>query len=428
VSGREFAQRVSLFGAPLDSGNRGVEALGRATLDGVLSANPYATITLYDNGWGLRRLHDQNHPGADVELCGVRHSRRLHRPESWARVRASQRLHLRNPVADRIRGSGAVLDISGGDSFSDVYGTRRLKTVLAPKHAALRAGRPLVLLPQTYGPYMAEASRRAASQVVRRASMAWSRDADSHEVLLGLLGADADPRRHRLGVDVAFALDLADPGSALPEPHRSLLAERDDGPVVGVNVSGLLVDDGTAARRFGLRLDYLRLCVELVSRLVADGARVLLIPHVRDRGGAGESDRVAAETVLAALDPATTRRVLVVPDDLDARQVKWVISRCDWFCGARMHATIAALSTGVPVAAVAYTMKFRGVFATCGVQDQVVEARSTSTDDALVQLLAGYSERGDVKVRLGRASAEVVARARAQIADAMDLEPMTLLP
>ncbi len=417
ASDRGPTRRVAFFGAPLDSGNRGVEALGLATLDGIMSADPTCAVTLFDNGWGVRTLEDEQLSGR-VDLCGVRNSRRLHRPESWTRVVASQRLHLPNPVADRIKAADVVMDISGGDSFADVYGPRRLQSVLAAKRAALRAGRPLVLLPQTYGPYIDPSARRAATSVLRRATMAWSRDDDSHAVLLDLLGSEADPTRHRVGVDVAFALTPADPGGRLPRPVRDLLTEDRNVPVVGVNVSGLLVD-GRAAERFGLALDYRRVTEELVTTLLSEGARVVLVPHVRDQGGAGESDIRAAQAVLDALPVALAERVLVAPDDLSAREVKWVISRCDWFCGARMHATIAALSTAVPVAAVAYSMKFRGVFATCGVEDLVVEARSVTTDEAVAQLLHGFRSRDSTRRRLDEVNLAVAARARDQLHDAL---------
>lgn len=411
---------VAFFGAPLDSGNRGVEALGRSTLGAVFGASPSAAVTLFDNGWGVRPLRDGSPHADQVELCGVRNSRRVHRPESWARVSVSQRLGLPNPVADRLRRADLVLDVSGGDSFSDVYGARRLQTVLAPKRAALRAGRPLVLLPQTYGPYRAPEARSAAASVVRRAAMVWSRDQDSHEVLLGLLGADVDPARHRLGVDMAFGLTADDPGEALPDAVRTVL-EDEAAPVVGVNVSGLLVNDPSAHERFGLALDYMQVVTGLVERLVADGSRVLLVPHVRDRAGGGESDHAAAGRVLAALSPAAAAGVRTVPDSLDARQVKWVVARCDWFCGARMHATVAALSTGVPASAVAYSMKFRGVFATCGMEEHVVEARSTTTAEAVERLVQAYTDRNITRQLLARTHPVVVDQARRQLAEAIDM-------
>mgnify|MGYP001402473369 CR=1 FL=1 len=56
----------------------------------------------------------------------------------------------------------AVLDISGGDSFTDLYGPWRFRAILAPKQIAIRARKPLIMLPQTIGPFESKAAVAAA--------------------------------------------------------------------------------------------------------------------------------------------------------------------------------------------------------------------------------------------------------------------------
>lgn len=51
----------------------------------------------------------------------------------------------------------------------------------------------------------------------------------------------------------------------------------------------------------------------------------------------------------------------LVSRDLTAAQYKWVIARCSVFAGARMHATIAAMSSTVPTLLLAYSAKARGI-------------------------------------------------------------------
>src|SRR5690606_17875960 len=137
--------------------------------------------------------------------------------------------------------------LSAGDSFTDLYGPTRLRTVTLPKEAALRAGRPLVLLPQTYGPFTTPAAREVARRIVRSAPVAHARDPWSYAQLRELAGAGAATSRRRDGVDVAFALEPRRPTDAVAAEVERLAA----GPVVGVNVSGLLLDR-EAHVRFGL--------------------------------------------------------------------------------------------------------------------------------------------------------------------------------
>jgi colanic acid/amylovoran biosynthesis protein len=410
--------RLCLAGAPLDTGNRGVEALSRSVLAATAREAPGSAVTVLDNGWGVRA----NSTFADlrVELSGVRRTRRVYRRESWINVRLSQRVRgAGNPVARSLRQCDAVLDISGGDSFTDIYGRGRLQTVLSPKLATLRGRRPLVLLPQTYGPFTERTSWLAAADVVRRAELAIARDEESYAVLVDLAGRNFDPARHRRGVDVAFGLAPRRPRRGKHEALARSLERQRTRPHAGVNISGLLWRDDAAPKSLQLRLDYARVCRDLVEGLVAAGADVLLISHVRDVAHRRESDLAAAEALLASLPTSTAASVRIAPDDLDADEVKWVIAQLDWFSGARMHATIAAMSSGVPASAIGYSMKTRAVFATCGVADEVVDAGTTDTADAVQRLLNAFTRRGEVQATLTRTVPEVVEQATRQLADVL---------
>jgi len=50
-----------------------------------------------------------------------------------------------------------------------------------------------------------------------------------------------------------------------------------------------------------------------------------------------------------------------MPAHFNASQIKQVISQLRCFIGARTHATIAALSTGVPTLSIAYSVKAKGI-------------------------------------------------------------------
>jgi len=407
---------LCLFGAPLDTGNRGVEALGRSVLSGVARSAPGSSVTIFDNGWGVRAVPAE-HGDVRAELCGVRQSRRYYRRESWWNVRTSQHFGgLRSPVAERLRAADAVMDISGGDSFSDIYGPTRLRAILEPKLAALRARRPLVLLPQTYGPFSERGSRQLAQRVVQRASLAFSRDQDSHEALLELLADQVDESRHRAGVDVAFALDPCEASHRLGTSLRQVLDDSPrQRPLVGINVSGLLWD--RTRSNFGLFMDYRATMQRLVERILAAGPDVVLVPHVIDVSEGRESDLRAAVAVRESCPEGEQGRVYLAPDDLNAAEAKWLISCCDWFCGTRMHSTIAALSSGVPTAAIAYSMKTRGVFATCGVSDEVVDARFIGAEEAVETLVDCFARREAVRSQLKNRVPGVVARATKQLAE-----------
>lgn len=399
--------RLCLVGAPLDTGNLGVNALGAATLAGVAARVSDTTVQLFGHERGVtRRFFDVD--DGDIVLLerGLWLSRRVHEPESIYRLYAQ---HLvgggGNPVIRLMRSADAVWDISGGDSFSDIYGQRRFLKVALPKLVACRHAARTVLLPQTYGPFRLPANRSLARRVVLRADEAWARDRDSYERLVDLAGPDFDARRHRQGVDVAFLLPAVRPSLRDDLGVGAWFAE--GRPVVGINVSGLLAASD-AAEQFGLALDHDQAMSALVQRFLDHtDAGVALVPHVL--GDHAESDLSACRRLAASVDDERVR--VLEGRGLDAVGTKWAISQMAWITGARMHATIAALSTATPVTGIAYSPKMLGVFRTCGIEDQVVDARSTATADAVDALWEGYQRRQEIATRLRTYVPETVAEA-----------------
>jgi polysaccharide pyruvyl transferase WcaK-like protein len=153
--------------------------------------------------------------------------------------------------------------------------------------------------------------------------------------------------------------------------------------------------------------------------LVEHGAHIFFVPHVHVPGGGGESDVPAITAVRDLLSPVERQRTTVVPPTLDAAEVKWCISRMDWFVGSRMHATIAALSTLTPTAAYAYSDKTRGVFETCGVGDEVVDARETHGAEAVALLMESFERRNESTVRLRDYVPRTVIASREQLRDVL---------
>ncbi len=390
----------------------GVSALFYSLVGGVSQHLDPVEFVVFDNGLGCRSeiLPLPDGRQIDVIRVGARGGRRYYRPENLTALAFLSRcggLGSRlNRAISLIDSCDAVLDVSGGDSFSDIYGTSRFENIVRPKEIALARNRPLVLLPQTYGPYKRPAVRARAEDVVRGAAMAWARDPDSHAALVDLLGRHYDPDRHLCGVDMAFALPPKPAAKAL-EPDLAAWIDADgrDHPLVGINVSGLIFNDQVAAQaNYGLKADYREVMRRLLERLLQRTAcKIVLVPHVMDQPGHYESDVHACNLLRDSLDGQYRARVLVAPASLDQSEVKWLISRFDWFCGTRMHSTIAALSSGVPTAAISYSDKTRGVFRTCGQERWVIDPRALETDAVVSGVLAAFDGREAARVELSEA-------------------------
>jgi len=387
--------RLGLFGCPLDTGNAGVSALGLSTIKGVLGAGP-AEFTLFDYGMGTRRSEvSVGDRAVPVRLMGVYNSRRYYRTTNITQMLIAARAGLGrlHPVCRELLALDAILDISGGDSFADLYGQRRFTDVTLPKLVAERLGVPLVLLPQTYGPYREAHNRAAAASVVRGARQCWARDEHSFSILRDLLGDSFDARRHRTGVDVAFGLPIVRPNSSIADKLEAHASRHT--LTVGLNVSGLLYNrPGDDTERYGFRSSYREIIDDLLRRLLAiDGVAVILVPHVAPTRAMVDDDAAACEAVVASLGTTDAARVLSLPRGLSASELKWCIGRCAWFCGTRMHSTIGAISQGIPTTAIAYSDKTLGVFATAGVAECVVDPRRDDGPEVVSRIMDGFSGR-----------------------------------
>ncbi len=409
---------IALFGAAPDTGNLGVTALSQSVVAGLWTRG-IRNAFVFDHGRGARAVEKNIGPDrVRYTAQGAVGGMRIYRPENLHHAVAQSRFGIAwNPILRTIRESAAVLDISGGDSFSDIYGKRRFTSITQPKQLAIDNGAPLILLPQTYGPFEEHARRAEAAEMVQRSSLAFARDKRSFAILVELLGDRFNPARHVCGVDVAFALPITEPAPQRRDPFLAWKS-RQKGRIAGLNVSGLLFNEAAEARKqFGLGADFRALCLSFAERLLSGTeASLLLIPHVLDRPGSRESDEDAIRSVHAELAPRFGDRLFVPQMPDCASEAKWFIAQCDWFTGARMHATIGALSSGVPALALAYSAKMQGVFESCGQGGSVIDLRTENSEKSVVeQMLESFEGAARTRERLAARLPETLSQAAFQL-------------
>lgn len=278
------------------------------------------------------------------------------------------------------RGVDVVIDIGAGDSFADIYGARRLRTMFAMKFLTHLAGRPLVVAPQTIGPFTKGWSERLARITMNRSAIVATRDRMSTDCA------------RKIGVrrPVIEASDVA-----LRLPFTPPAPRAAGGPVkVGLNISGLLMAGGyTRSNMFGLKSDYPRLIEMLTASFLArPGVELHLVPHVIVNDASSPEDDVSAARDLAARFPGA----VLAPAFGTPSEAKSYIAGLDFFMGARMHACIAAFSTGVPVVPMAYSRKFAGLFGTLG-YDQTVDCTSESAETIHDRIMTAFDNRAALK-------------------------------
>lgn len=334
--------RVLIAWANDSSVNLGVRALARGSEDLVRSVWP------------------------DAEFVHLNYGRR--QPEvPWSpRSLLRERLTARLGMQKWLRGFDLVWDTRSGDSFADIYGLTRHTTMSLLHEFAAQAGVPVILAPQTIGPFRTRRGRLLARRNLRRSTLVFARDSISAR-------ASADLGREVAATtsDLVFGIDQPAPASAT----RDVL----------LNVSGLLWAENPHVDAEKYRTAIRR----IIDELLAQGRGVTVFPHVLDSPNHDNDVPVSHELT----EEYAGRIDLVVPADLE--EARSIIASSSLVIGARMHACLNALSTGTPAVAMAYSRKFAPLMDAVG-WDHVV---SITEDGDWADQVLSHAGSADLKSR-----------------------------
>jgi colanic acid/amylovoran biosynthesis protein len=270
-----------------------------------------------------------------------------------------------------------VVDIGGGDSWTDIYSNKRFAFLWWSKWRAMRRGIALVMAPQTIGPFSRTIQKRLAAEVMSRAALVVARDPASYRAAKEM----APGARVHEAVDVAFAMPC--------EPR----VRADAMPSIGINVSGLLFNRGYDGKSsFGMEIDYALYTRKLLKALTArNDLRVELVTHVTSESMPVDDDGRVADQLYQEF-PA----IAAVHRFDDPIAAKNCIASLDFLVAGRMHACIAAFSTGVAVLPVAYSRKFAGLFEGVLGYPHGVPVRGVDTDAAVTMTLDAIERRSEL--------------------------------
>ena len=272
-----------------------------------------------------------------------------------------------------------VLDISSGDSFTDIYGLRRSLSMIVSKILLVISGVPFILSPQTIGPFNHKSIKFLAKFILSKSKQIFIRDQLSiNEIPIKLR------EKTIITTDIAFTL----PFEQRKYSDGSRLS-------IALNVSGLLYNGGYSKRSmFDLGYNYKLLIDQLIATLLREQVDLCLVPHVIVSDNPIEDDFRVCET-LARTDP----RIRMAPTFRNAIEAKSFISEFDVFIGSRMHASIASFSAGIPTFPISYSRKFKGLYSNLG-YEYVLDASSKSEEQVIHTLIEWINHRAEIKTQV----------------------------
>lgn len=141
-----------------------------------------------------------------------------------------------------------------------------------------------------------------------------------------------------------------DPAFTLPPVECNCPFISEKKKVIGINISPMIMKNETCE---GITLQAYK---ELVKYILNEtDFSIAFIPHVTVKT---TDDRIPLKELY---DFANNKKRTILIDDCDCQRLKYIISKCYAFVGARTHSTIAAYSTFVPTLVVGYSVKANGI-------------------------------------------------------------------
>lgn len=314
------------------SGNHGCEAIVRSTC-GLLSEKAKSGLTLISSN-----PEEDKKYGIDT-LCAIEPDILPYKKSSLSFAKAYLSLKIKNDympldkmnyktTVDHIRNGDIALSIGG-----DNYCYADVKKYIMLHDMMLERGAKTVLWGCSVEPELLEQHEICAD--ISRYSLITARETISYNALKA--------------VNQNTVL-VADPAFTLVAEKADLPQGFVPGNTVGINISPMIQKSETIE---GITLKNYEVLIEEI--LNTTDMMIALIPHVVWNSG---DDRLVLSQLYERFKDSG--RVVLI-EDQSCSKLKYIISQCRFFVGARTHATIAAYSTFVPTLVVGYSVKARGI-------------------------------------------------------------------
>lgn len=312
------------------SGNHGCEAIVRGTIEILGKQNTYriqSDALAEDNQYGLNHL-------AEILSAKSDRKRDLHFLTAYAKLKLTGNYVNMDGLyyLSSIRSQRGKTDIAlsvGGDNYC--YGGTGIYAYL--NRAYQKQGIKTVLWGCSIEPDVV--NQKDVAKDLARYDLIVARESITYEAVKKV------QQNTILAPDPAFFM------KAQPcEADERLM----HGNVIGINISPMIISNET---KNGIAYENYK---QLITYILNEtDANIALIPHVVWESN---DDR---KVLRQLYDDFDKNERLVLVEDHTAPELKYIISKCNFFIGARTHATIAAYSSCVPTLVVGYSVKARGI-------------------------------------------------------------------
>lgn len=323
---------------------------------------------------------------AQRRAAGARHLISLHRPAQIMNGTLAAAMTILPGAVKRATAAYGENDMSGlidasGFRYSDQWPIASLEAQAMKARKYKNAGKPVIYLPQAFGPFKSDAAKGFIAQVINHSDLVFARDQVSFDYLTGAAG---HLPQIRLAPDFTN-LVVPKPGAKIPENTLFI-------------VPNARMMDKTSSETGARYISSLALAVTTARSC---GFEPIIMIH--DAHG----DRVVAKQVWEIVGGEI--RELSHPDP---RVLKYWLAQAKGVVGSRFHALVSALSAGTPVIAIGWSHKYGELMADYGQSHLNLSADDRDTLSNVIESWSDDSARFEAHLKIAAASEKMKFKSR----------------
>jgi colanic acid/amylovoran biosynthesis protein len=265
-----------------------------------------------------------------------------------------------------------VVSTGGGylNGVKSLGGNLNVKYVLLPLKLAEKLRKPVMLAPQSFGPFGSDYQRAAVKKTLNGASCILVRERKSYDLLCSL---GVNQKLLVQAVDSGFGFDTHLSGQSLGQKS---------GPSLKIGITARLWFSEVQQQA------YMQALARFIATVQKDRqVEVCLIPQVTSDFEADDDDRVV-ERKIAAMARSHGATVEQIDKRLDPHEIKALYNELDFTIGTRFHSVIFSLTSYVPAIAIEYEHKTSGIMQDLGLEKWVIKIEDVTSE----KLIALYDQ------------------------------------
>ena len=264
--------------------------------------------------------------------------------------------------ADVLLDQGGITFVDGREKFL-LYNVASILPAIMLKTKVIKCS-------QAMGPFEGKINHLVSRLILPKVSVILARGNKTQEYLRTLRLKNVVP-----AADYAFCLEVTK--SEEKKAKKILL---DAGLSDRYNKNVICVSPSQVVRKQCEKLgkDYVDQSAKFIKELLADGKKVVLLPHSARKNSEKTHNNDLPVCSIIKKACGQNNNLIYFNDELSAQVQRYIISTMDICLVSRFHAMIACLSVGTPVGVVGWSHKYKEVLKQFDLQEYAIDLRNLS--------------------------------------------------